>query len=315
METFGNIKSAKISKKYVCNICDYYTERKSNYNHHLISTKHLISVEMETNGNKNKQILSKCLECTFCNKIFQNRSGLWKHNKNCLKKKNLILNDNKYEKDEQNTNIYELVKYLMKENSELKSMMSEQNSEILDAIKNGTHITNYNTTNVNNSHNKTFNLNVFLNETCKNAMNIMDFVDSIKLELSDLERIGEIGYIQGISKIITSNLQALDVTQRPVHCTDKKREIMYVKDENQWTKEENNNPKIRKMIKHIENKNIQVLPQFRDKYPNYANPKSIESDKYNKTIIEAMGGIGDAQSKENKIIRNISKVTTVRENE
>ena len=105
------------------------------------------------------------------------------------------------------------------------------------------------------------------------------------------------------------------MTQRPVHCTDKKREIMYVKDENQWTKEENNNPKIRKMIKHIENKNIQVLPQFRDKYPNYANPKSIESDKYNKTIIEAMGGIGDAQSKENKIIRNISKVTTVRENE
>ena len=146
-------------------------------------------------------------------------------------------------------------------------------------------------------------------------MNINDFVDSIKLQLSDFERIGEVGYAQGISDIITSNLQALDITQRPVHCTDKKRETMYVKDQDQWTKEDENKSKIKKMIKRIENKNIQNISQFQKKYPNYANPKSHESDKYHKTIIEVMGGAGGSEGKEGKIIRNISKVTTVREKE
>ena len=193
---------------------------------------------------------------------------------------------------------------LIKENKEIKEMM-------LEIIKNGTNIINNNI----NSHNKTFNLQVFLNETCKDAMNIMEFVDSIKLQLSDLERICEIGYMQGISDIITTNLKALDVTQRSVHCTDNKRETIYIKHENEWTKEDNNKSKIRKMIKIIENKNIQVLPQFREKYPNYSDPNSCESDKYNKTIIEAMGCIGDAETKENKIIRNITRITAIREKE
>ena len=134
-------------------------------------------------------------------------------------------------------------------------------------------------------------------------------------ELSDFERMGEVGYAQGISDIITSNLQALDITQRPVHCTDKKRETMYVKDQDKWMKEDENKSKIKKMIKRIENKNIQIIPQFQKKYPNYSNPKSHESDKYHKTIIEVMGGVGGSEGKEGKIIRNISKVTTIREKE
>ena len=324
METIGNKIMPKLCPIYICNICDYNTNKKSSYDNHLLSAKHkksLFGNQKHNLGNNNMpKLCSDKYTCGNCNKIFKNRSGLWKHNKICFEKNISIQNDQKYETDEQNTNIYELVKYLMKENSDLKTMMAEQNTnmieqnnEIINVLKNGTHITN-NCNNI-NSNNKTFNLQVFLNETCKDAMNITDFIDSIKLQLSDLERIGEIGYTQGISDIITSNLQALDVTQRPVHCTDNKRETLYVKDENQWIKEENNKPKIRKMIKHIENKNIQVLLQFREKYPNYADPNSRDSDKYNKTIIEAMGGIGDAEAKENKIIRNISKVTTVRVNE
>ena len=319
METIGNQNMPKICPKYNCNICDYNTNKKSSYNNHLLTAKH----KNNENGNKNIHLGNKnmpkiCLDnytCNNCDKIFKNRSGLWKHKKICNNdKNNNDHNDNTFSEN----NIHELIKYLMKENSDLKTMMAEQhtniiehNSEILKAIQNGTHVTNNNI----NSHNKTFNLQVFLNETCKDAMNINDFVDSIKLQLSDFERIGEVGYAQGISDIITSNLQALDITQRPVHCTDKKRETMYVKDQDQWMKEDDNKSKIKKMIKRIENKNIQIIPQFQKKYPNYANPKSHESDKYHKTIIEVMGGPGGSEGKEGKIIRNISKVTTIREKE
>ena len=126
-----------------------------------------------------------------------------------------------------------------------------------------TGINNNTTNNVNNnSHNKTFNLQVFLNETCKNAMNITDFVDSIKLQLSDLIKVGEIGYVEGISNIITSNLQSLDISERPIHCTDKKREIVYIKDEDKWEKD-NDNDKLRKAIKKIAYKNEKLLPEFK----------------------------------------------------
>jgi hypothetical protein len=143
-------------------------------------------------------------------------------------------------------------------------------------------------------------------------MNIMDFVDSIKLQLSDLEKVGEVGYTQGISNIITTNLKALDVTQRPVHCTDKKRETMYIKDEDKWEKEDDNKSKLKKAIKRVANKNIRLLPQFREKHPDYNNSSSIISDKYDKIVIEAMGGDGsDDIEKEDKIIHNISKCTTI----
>jgi hypothetical protein len=156
--------------------------------------------------------------------------------------------------------------------------------------------------------NKTFNLQFFLNETCKDAMNIMDFVDSIKLQLTDLERFGEVGYVEGLSNIITTNLKALDVTQRPVHCTDRKRETIYIKDENKWEKEDDNKSKLRTAIKRIANKNIKLLPQYREKYPGCQYAESRHSDKYNKTVVEAMGGAGNNDiEKEDKIIHNISK--------
>ena len=317
METFSDILVAKSGKqmayKYYCEKCHYRCCKKYNWEKHISTSKHVQVTEVtpcgEEKWQKNSKQLKKIFSCNICNKKYMSRNGLWKHKMKCKTNTEIIednittiddnrvsySNDNKMDKDE-------LILRLLK-----------QNSELLELMKNGTNNCN-NTTHV-NSHNKTFNLQVFLNETCKDAMNIMDFVDSIKLQLSDLERIGEIGYAQGISDIITSNLQALDVTQRPVHCTDKKRETMYIKHDNEWTKEDDNKTTIRKMIKNIENKNIQVLPQFRKKYPNYADPKSRDSDKYNKTIIEAMGGIGGSESKENKIIRNISKVTMVREKE
>jgi hypothetical protein len=205
---------------------------------------------------------------------------------------------------------------LIKENSDFKSMLIEQQSMsnttlglMMKVIENGTTNNSNNTT---NSHNKAFNLQFFLNDTCKDAMNIADFVDSIKLQLSDLEKVGELGYVEGISNIIIKNLNSLDETKRPVHCTDKKRETIYIKDQGQWEKEDDNNTRLKKSINKVANKNIKLISQFREKYPECRKSESSISDKYNKMIIEAMGGLGDnTAEKEEKIIRNISKATII----
>jgi hypothetical protein len=180
----------------------------------------------------------------------------------------------------------------------------------MDILENGTTNINANNNNNTNSHNKAFNLNFFLNETCKNAMNITDFVDSIKLQLTDLMDIGELGYVEGISKIIVKNLNTLDETIRPIHCTDKKRETMYIKDEGQWEKEDDNKTKLKNVVKKVANKNIRLLPAFREKYPDYNNSSKKISDTYDKIVIESMTSDEDKNS---KIIKNISKITTINE--
>jgi hypothetical protein len=183
-------------------------------------------------------------------------------------------------------------------------MMIEQQSMVMKVLENGTHNT---TTTHTNSHNKAFNLNFFLNETCKDAMNIMDFVESIQLQLSDLESVGEKGYVAGISDIIIKNLKDLDVTQRPVHCTDKKRETIYVKDDNKWEKDDENT-KMHKMVRKVQDKNFRLIKKFKEKYPEYHKASSKQSDVYNNIIIESMGGRGDNDfEKEEKIIKRISK--------
>jgi hypothetical protein len=140
----------------------------------------------------------------------------------------------------------------------------------------------------------------------------MDFVESIKLKLPDLEKFGEMGYIEGISSIITSSLKAMDESLRPVHCTDKRREIVYIKDEDKWEKDDENKTKLRKVIKKVANKNIKLLPLFKEKHPDYNNSDSKYSDQYSKIVIESMGGTdGNDLEKEDKIIHNISKFITI----
>jgi len=242
MEIFGNKIKQKLSNKYCCNKCDYFTCRKSNMDNHLKSNKHV----QEINGNTFKQKLSKKFECNVCNKIYKTNAGLWKHkNKSECSIDNININS---ENDTDNSLLNnnsdkdELINYLMKESQELKNL-------VLEVLKNG--VSNTNNISHINSHNKTFNLNVFLNETCKNAMNITEFVDSLQLQLSDLEKVGEVGYIEGISNIIIKNLNALDVTERPIHCTDKKRETMYIKDEDKWEKEDEKRIKYTKWLKTL----------------------------------------------------------------
>jgi len=288
METLGNAILQNSAKKYYCKKCDYGTCRKSSYDDHLISRKHKINVngnQMETNGNNNLQkICNSQYSCINCNKEFKNRSGLWKHKKNC--NSNNIITDK------------ELMMALIKDSGELKTM-------IMKVIENGTN--NYTSTNT-NSHNKTFNLQLFLNETCKDAMNISEFIENISLQLSDLENMGKLGYVEGVSNIIIKNLNALEVEKRPMHCTDKKREIMYVKDDDEWQKEQDDKKHIKSVIGSVVSKNLELLTEYENKYPECMNPESKRSDEYNKIIMETMGGgMNVGEKNKEKIIRRIAK--------
>ena len=308
--TYKNVP--KIHMVYECELCKYITHNKKDYNKHLLTLKHQ---KLTTNLQNKDKIPDQKYTCK-CGKEYSHRQSLYNHNKKCLIQNN---NDESIDQSSDYPNfdykmIYELFKIQLNENKELKDMLIEQNKQnnelhntVLEICKNGTH----NITNT-NSNNKSFNLNFFLNETCKDAMNIMDFVDSLKLQLSDLENVGKIGYVEGISNIIVKNLNSLDETKRPVHCTDSKREVMYVKDENKWEKENENKQKIRNAIKCIAHKNSKLLNDFRDKHPDCIKSDSRYSDQYNKLVIEAFGGKGDNDfEKEDKIVHNIAKEVTI----
>jgi hypothetical protein len=299
----------KSSKILCCKLCDYSTCKKSQYDRHLGTLKHK-KLQNDSKMVVNDSVLvpkgSKTYKCE-CGKVYKYDTGYYRHKKVC--KYNHDVTQKQYQNKNQILNFVtpELVMELIKDNKEMKQIILEQNNTINSLVKNGTNNIS-NSLNNSNNNNKTFNLQFFLNETCKDAMNIMDFVDSIKLQLSDLEKVGEVGYTQGISNIITTNLKALDITQRPVHCTDKKRETMYIKDEDRWEKEDDNKSKLRKVIKRVANKNIKLLPQFREKHPDYNNSSSRISDKYDKIVIEAM--VCDLE-KEDKIIHNISNCVVI----
>ena len=247
METLGN---QKVAKKYSCIECNYFTTRKSSYDKHISTNKHameLISCEKLQKVAKNKNC-----SCDICNKEFKNRSGLWKHKNKGECNENFVISNNEICcKTDNDPSDKEMMIMLIKQNSDLIKEQTDIKQIILELVKNGTN--NNNTTHI-NSHNKAFNLNFFLNETCKNAMNITEFVDSIQWELDDLMELGEIGYVASMSKIITKKLNALDETVRPIHCADKKREIFYIKDEDKWEKEDEEMKRLRKIILRISNK-------------------------------------------------------------
>lgn len=293
----------KCSKIFQCVKCYYFTSRESQYNRHVLSRKHSDTDKILTNTDNLSSKCSKMFNCE-CGNVYKHRQSLFNHKKKCKPVFQVATeNVNVNEKDA-------FIKYLMNENSEFKSILLEQNKLVLKVCENNNNMT-INHSNI-NSNNKTFNLNVFLNDQCKDAMNITEFVDSLKIQLSDLENVGKLGFVNGISNIIIKNLNALEVHKRPVHCTDSKREVLYVKDENKWEKDNEKKNKLRKVVKQIANKNSKLLPEFKAKYPDCVKSESIKSDQYNKLFIEAFGGTGDNDiEKEDQILKNISKEVTI----
>jgi len=301
-----------------CSDCYFKCFKKSEWERHVSTQKHLHRTKHLKLNIKSAEN-DKQFVCKFCQKSYNARNSLWYHEKKCEfliensinnSDENIIISSGQQPQPPQQTDIQALtglIFEMVKSNTELQKSMFE-------ICKQGQN--NY-TSNINNNNcnNKTFNLQFFLNETCKDAMNIMDFVESVKLQVSDLENVGKVGYIEGISNIIIKNLKEMDVEKRPVHCTDQKREVMYVKDENIWEKEDETNKKLRKAIRMIAHKNICMLKEFRDKYPDCEEYDSKKSSQYNKIVYEAMGGKGDDDyDKDTKIIKKIAKNVTIDKN-
>jgi hypothetical protein len=310
----------KNAKKFYCEKCDFKCSKNSDWSRHLTKTKHkdttknadLEQKNAKKNGINLNENQTQFFYCKICNKKYKARNSLWYHENKCeiVNDKNVFSKTNLPNINNQNTHVTAnisdiqaltgLIFEMVKSNTELQKSMFE-------ICKQGQNTYTSNINN-NNCNNKTFNLQFFLNETCKDAMNIMEFVESVKLQVSDLENVGKVGYIEGISNIIIKNLKEMDVEKRPVHCTDQKREVMYVKDENIWEKEDETNKKLRKAIRMIAHKNICMLKEFRDKYPDCEEYDSKKNDQYNKIVYEAMGGKGDNDyDKDTKIIKKIAK--------
>ena len=293
--------------KFFCEKCNYKCNKQSEYNKHIQTDKH----SRVTNDDK---ISPKKFSC-ICGKIFSYRQGLYKHKKSC----NIMNNDSSicYTNNDNKNGIVQTMMHLIKQNQDLivsnqefKELIVQQNNTIIELSKKDTTTNNNNTTN----NNQKFNLNFFLNNTCKDAMNMSEFIENMEVQFEDIENIGRDGYVTGMTNMIMSRIKNLEVTKRPMHCTDLKRETIYIKDNNVWEKDDNNT-KFHNMIQCIAHKNYAILPAWREKNPDCLNSDTQKFDFCIKMMTNLLGDTGEGQIKlDNKVIRNITKHINVDKN-
>jgi len=287
---------------FICESCDFTSSNKKDFNRHIQTKKHINNVSQCFSIVKTQKNPYQCI----CGKFYKDNSGLWRHKKTCkiFDKDPSCFEDQDINED--NFKITSKMFYdLLKQNNELQKSLIEMSKERGPII-------NANTNN-NNCNNKTFNLQVYLNETCKDAINLTDFVESIKVQIKDLEKVGEKGYAEGISDIFINNLQQLNTHSRPIHCSDSKRETLYIKDENHWTKDDDQKTTLTKAIKQVANKNIKQISEWQKLYPQYKDPESKHNDKYMNIVLNSMSGSTNEEATKNyeKIIKNVIKETII----
>jgi hypothetical protein len=299
------------TKKYVCDFCKISCSRNKEWDRHINTAKH--KRQLAEHNNEFSLIEEKKEYICLCGKKYNTNSGLWKHKHNCNPNDNLVLevNENNIKTSIEVSYLSNLMLEVVKNNNELQKQNQEFQQELqkqnqdfqmqmMEICKTSNNV-NIN----NNSHNKTFNLQVFLNEECKDAMNLSEFIESIHLKLPDLLNIGKMGYTEGISKIILKELNETAQNKRPVHCSDIKRETMYVKQENKWEKEGPENLTIKNAIKNIEQKNIALLMNdWKAEHPDHMKSESSENDEYLRLVNQITSGNEDNL---NKVVRRIAK--------
>jgi hypothetical protein len=345
LETLGN---GKFAPMFHCENCDYYCDNKSSYTKHLTTEKHIHNIT-NINHTTVEDTKIKILNCEVCNKEFMNKSGLWKHKKKCFTREpnvsthmlddsigrntikdtnipmDLILEVIKQSKEIQNVLIEQTkelqAKLLEKENQlleqgekllekenkllEKEDIVIDQQKQLIEMAKKPNMI--------NSNNNNQFNLNFFLNETCKNAMNIQDFISSIKLTTQDFETTGKIGFVDGISRIFINELKRIEVERRPLHCTDVKRETVYVKDNDTWEKENLEKKKLKWAINSIAQLNLNQVQDWQQEYPECRENNTVANTHFNKMAMVALGGFGDEEEKKfnDKIMKNVLKEIVV----
>lgn len=318
---FNQYENETEKENFECIICDYNTCRKNDYDKHLFTPKHISNAKQSVYPAKVAKVAKKsqhAYSCKnficLCGKKYVDNSGLWRHKKKCNKdnevnKSTIFVNEfvepkvepPQYEKFDKEM----LIIQLLKQNQELQQ-------SLIELSKKSINITNNNTS-TNNSHNKTFNLQFFLNEECKDALNISEFVSSIKVELEDLETTGRLGYVEGVSRIMNKSLKELDINKRPIHCSDLKREILYIKNDDQWIKEEETKPILKNAIKQVAHENIKQIGEWRKKYPDCTDADSRKNDTYLKIVSNSMSGLTTEEQVKNidKIITKVAKESAI----
>lgn len=331
----ANLKIPNKSHVYICDKCVYTTANKKDYNKHLLTRKHVRLIN--TNN-----IVSKNPHMCECGKEYKHMSSLCKHRSKCTAKQvddsaisnifdnNLLTHTvtNNYQCNHvtnEPLNQTELIVELLKQNKEFKDLileerrefqqiiaeqnkqLSSQNDKMIEMAGN---IGSHNTTNSHN--NNKFNMNVFLNEKCKDAISLTEFVNSMNLSIEDFVKTGELGFVNGLSSVMIERINSMDLHSRPLHCTDLKRETVYIKDDKKWEKDENKEH-LRNAVKRIARKNENMRPVWYHNAPDVDILGSENCEKFLKYSASALGGCGKDQTKsfEDKIMKNILKEVTV----
>ena len=301
-------KSVKICKKYICEVCDYITSDKNDYNKHCSTRKH----KNLTNLTQKSDITPELHICCKCDKQYKSRMGLWSHKQKCKspEKENIsmVIHD-----DAAQPPIHNYIMELLEQNKEFKQTIMDQSNKMMDQSNKMMELAQNQNTTINNTNNKTinntqFNLNVFLQQTCKDAINMSDFIDSLEINTKSLERTGTHGYVHGISKIFTDGLRKLKIHERPIHCSDLKREVLYIKDNDKWEKDEENK-QFKKALATVVHRNMIQIGQWEDENPETSNPESKNYEFYFELARQSMGGGNDDVTARNneKILKAIAK--------
>ena len=288
-----------------CEQCDYKCSKKSDFNKHLSTAKHLRT----TNDYEN---VSTHI-CGNCKKLYSCRQNLYRHKLKCYKKSPKVANY-KYTNNEiimengmQQTDTTDTMMELIKQNQEFKELIVEQNKQLIEIAQKPT------TTNNTINNNQKFNLQVFLNEQCKDAINMSDFLANMTLDMEDLTETGRLGYVGGISRILVNKLQELDIYKRPLHCTDMKRETLYIRENDEWLKEKNSKQKMNELVNKVANKNCKNIRQWTEEHPEYQIFDSPENMEYVRLTQAVLGGLGQQECKQfqDKIVKSVIKEVMV----
>ena len=311
-------KTQKNPKNFLCEICGFVSSNIKDYKRHISTRKHkmLTNVDNCIIAKSKKPIQTEIFACE-CGKVYKHRQSLSVHKKKC----NFV--DNSYDEPEEvntittenetksNTIVMKKLLTMLDQQQEVNQKLSKTNEELTQVIKEG----KLNST-VNNTTNNSFNLNLFLNEKCKNALNISEFIESIQLQLNDLVETGKLGHVDGISRIFVNALNDLDETKRPIHCTDIKRETVYIKDEDDTWKRDNNKLKLKSAITTIADKNLEKIPEWQNDHPNFSEIDTQDNQEYIQLTIHSIGADSKEETEKNqdKIAKNVLKEVLIDKN-
>ena len=289
-------EKTKKTKMYNCEKCDFITHKKTDYDRHLTTRKHINS---NTINVENDEMRHKTYCCETCDKTFMDRSGLWRHHKKCCE---TTQPETPPQVD------MSVVIELLKQNQEFKTLILEQNKQMMElANKAGNNNCNNNN---NTTNNNKFNLNVFLNETCKDAISMDDFINSIEVTRDEFIHTGQVGFIEGISTVMAHRFRDMDVHTRPLHCTDLKRETIYIKNADKWEKDDADKTNMRKAVRGVAKKNMKELWRwYNDNKPAVEQIGTNVCEDYFRYHKAALGGYGKEEDLkfEDKIMRNVLK--------